>query len=438
MIGIIGPKDAVESLYAVAVELGREHLIIKGTYRSVHEAPDLARSLDAGCDVLLFTGRVPHRLAAAAHAYRAKLHYVPDGPIDLYRAMALLSVDSPIGSLSFSMDTVSRAVVEEVFTDLNLPSPAHIMPLDDIAGDWHDIGSLLIDFHRRCYESGEVSKCVTWLGQVYDELSEAGIPVRRVTHSHATYRETLIRAELADSAARSEASQVTAALIRPTKPSSKRSKSKFAGELAQFGERLQGRLVPLSDDDTYLVYTTRGVLEAELSRVQSGFSETLAPASTGWQVGYGVGASAVEAANLAERAMRRGSDSAPVHVLYADGTALTVDMPGQTRPVQLRIASDKLEADQAAPLRPYSMDRLIAAVRGLDPAGFTAKQFATAYGVQERSARRILGSLESAELATRSGIQTSPGAGRPNTVYTVDLEKILSGATPSDNEGSRP
>lgn len=436
MIGVIGPKDAVDSLYTVAVELGREHLVLKGVYRSVGDAAKLARSLDPVCEVLLFTGRVPHRLATVSESYRARLQYVPDGPIDLYRAMALLSVDQPVRTLSFSMDTVSRAVVEEVFVDLQLPAPRHILPLDDIADDWHDIADVLTDFHRRCYDAGEVSECVTWLGQVYTKLSDAGIPVRRVTHSHATYQEVLIRAELAHSAVRSQASQVTAALIKPAGPPAKRRRKSTDEALTQFAERLQGRLVPASEEHAFMVYTTRGVLEAEIARVKGGFSDFLAPAASGWQVGYGVGSSALEAANLAERALRRGTEAEPVHVLYADGTALTMDSSGMSRPVQLRIRSDQLgAADQRVPLRPYSMDRLITAVRRLPPAGFTAKQFGTAYGVQERSARRILRSLETAGLATRSGIETSLGAGRPNTVYSVDLKNLVAGTNQRNDEG---
>jgi predicted ArsR family transcriptional regulator len=81
------------------------------------------------------------------------------------------------------------------------------------------------------------------------------------------------------------------------------------------------------------------------------------------------------------------------------------------------------------------MDRLFAAVRDLDPSGFTAKQFSAAYGVQERSARRILGSLTETGHATRSGIQTSPGAGRPNTIYTVDLERLFAETQGTGIEG---
>jgi len=436
MIGVIGPRDAVESLYAVAVELGREHLLLKGVYRSVGEAAELAHSLDAACNILLFTGRVPHRLATASRSFRAKLLYVPDGPIDLYRVMALLAVDRPVGSLSFSMDTVGRAVVEEVFADLKLSPPEHILPLDEVAGSWQDIGASLTDFHRRCYESGQVTECVTWLGQVYEELSRDGIPVRRVTHSHATYRETLLRAELADAAVRSQASQVAAALIRPATPRAKGRRRRNVEGLSQFAERLQGRLVPAAEDETYLVYTTRGVLEAEISRVQGGFAESLAPSDgLSWLVGYGVGSSALEAASLAERAVQRASAAEPVRVLFSDGTAFTVDTSGQSQPVQLRIGSDQLEAAPAPPLRPYSMHRLVAAVRQLEPSGFTAKQLGASYGVQERSARRILGSLEASGLAHRVGIQTSPGAGRPNTVYAVDLERLLAEVRPPAKEG---
>jgi hypothetical protein len=428
MIGIVGPEDAATSLVEVASEIGHERLVVQRQYQSVTDAVAVARQLDPVCEVILFAGRVPHRLATDAGGFRAKLQYVPDGAIDLYRAIALVALERDQSLERISIDTASTDVVDEVFGDLGLTTPRHLLPLEEIAGDWSTISEQMVEFHRSRFRAGEVTLCMTWLGQVVHELARDGVPARRITHTRAAHRQALLRAELTMSASRSAASQVAAALVRPAPPSAEAAVMSAEGAqelLRRFAERLQGHLSTDEQLGAFVVYTTRGVLESEISRLQAGLAEPLAPDQDhGWTVGFGVGSSAREAATLAGQAAQAGSRGQATCVMYADGTARSVDQTGQRTPVQLRTVEDN-DAHAGLPLRPYALKRLIDAIRQIDPAGFTAKQLGGAYGVQERSARRILGSLEEAGLAVRVGLETSPGAGRPKTLYNVDFERLI-------------
>jgi predicted ArsR family transcriptional regulator len=48
-----------------------------------------------------------------------------------------------------------------------------------------------------------------------------------------------------------------------------------------------------------------------------------------------------------------------------------------------------------------------------------------AYGVETRSARRLLSGLVDAGLARTSGAQPAPRAGRPQVIYELDVRALL-------------
>ena len=61
----------------------------------------------------------------------------------------------------------------------------------------------------------------------------------------------------------------------------------------------------------------------------------------------------------------------------------------------------------------------------MDPDQITARGLADAYGVEARSARRLLNALRAAGFAEEVGVHVSTGAGRPQTVYRVAMQRLL-------------
>ncbi|MEZ4595733.1 MAG: hypothetical protein R3C32_02210 [Chloroflexota bacterium] len=55
----------------------------------------------------------------------------------------------------------------------------------------------------------------------------------------------------------------------------------------------------------------------------------------------------------------------------------------------------------------------------------TAAELARAYGIEARSARRLTTSLQRAGIATATGRQGGGGAGRPQTVYRIDVGRLI-------------
>jgi len=445
MIGVIGPADSVQLALAVAAEDGLGASVIGRPYSTVHEAHGLARELDRICQVLLFTGRVAYALGTRQSGLQAATQHVPHSGADLYAVVVRLLREH--GHLPrMSMDTIDPAILAEAFEDLALEPPQHVMSLDvERDQDADRAAADLVTFHERCFRTGDVDVCLTCVGSVYEELIAAGIPAVRITHSKSVMREALRQAHLTERLAMTEAMQPAAVLIRLPRPRSgttdepgtyqaRRQQLRAREAVLDIAERLQGRLADI-DDETSIVYASRGTIEGALSRVSDGHDGPLSldrlPGDV--QVGIGLGRTVAAAEENARLALAMGERDGDLHVGLPDGEVVRVSHDGPATTYRLREThpSALAVADELG-IGPLALTRLTRALQQVDASAVTAAELARAYGIETRSARRLITSLQRAGIATQQGRQGGPGAGRPQTVYRIDLERLVgSAADPS-------
>jgi DNA-binding transcriptional ArsR family regulator len=426
MIGVIGSRDSVELAIKVAAELGMADEVVGRSYREIHEATALARQLEPACSVLLFTGYVPYLLAQAdtGTEFGALLEFVPHPGIDLYRALAVVLRDHGGRLPPVSLDTISEEVAEETYRDLGLPPPRHILPRGVYTAELAATpAGAVAAFHVERYERGDVQVCLTCLGHVAVELQARGIPVVRIEHTRSTLRDALTRAALAARVARIEDAQIAVAVVRLRNAPEGREPGPVRTAIASLAERLHGVLTH-SGAGTFLVHTTRGAIERHLAvsewRRDQLAAEVGLPADVG--MGFGVGSTAAEAEGNARWAMKLGGRSDHVYLTLADGTIRGGDSgEGGSR----RHPGGLRRPVTGTGLPPAMLARLAAASRQLDAGAFTARELADAYGVEARSARRILAALREAGIAAVSGSKAI-GAGRPETLYLIDVDRLLS------------
>lgn len=434
MIGIIGPGDSVALALQVAAELGLGDRVLSRVYEHVEEVRSIARELDDACQVLLFTGRVPHALASRDKDLRAVLAFVPHGEIDLYRAISLALRDRGGRLPVMSIDTIERAAVDEVFLDLGTELPAEVLQLEiDENGNARSAADIAA-FHIEAYRRGDVELCLTCLGAVRDWLVEAGVPVIRVEHTRASLREALNHAGLADRLARSQASQIAVAVVDTTKLRERMvaadgsiDDSRLGRDVRRQVEDLAARLhgtITTRDERYVTIHATRGALEPELQRLSSGRSRAGRSAAS-LPVGFGTGESTASAEQNARRALSFADERPGPHALFVDG--ISVQELGQPRLVHRLRETDgrTLARARSLGIGSLTLARLVAAMRQLDTESVTARDLALAYGVTSRSALRILGRLEKAGYASVLGLHVAPRAGRPQTVYRVDIDRLL-------------
>ncbi len=450
MIGVIGPADSTALALSVAAERGLADQVIGRSYVTVDASLGLARDLDRVCQVLLFTGRVPYTLARADARLNAILRYVPHSGADLYRTLVQLLREHAGVLPRISLDTIQPAIVREAYEDLGLEPPRHILE-SETDGDPERIRSSaeLVAFHRERAASGDVDVCVTCLGEVDRELRAAGVPSRRIAHTRAVLREALDAASLQARLAITETTQPAAVIVAlPVSPAAERrsgsdGRSGYDAERRRLraregaldlAERLHGRLADL-DQSTFIVHTDRGTIDAAVARLTAGQGGPLDPdrLPPDLRVGIGTGATVPGAEENARRALVMGERDPELHVAHADGAVLRVARSGPAETLRLRetdLATTRLARELG--LGPLALTRLTRALRQVDCSALTAADLARAYGIEPRSARRLMTALQRAGIAARLGRQGGPRAGRPQTVYRIDVGRLIpaEGGTP--------
>lgn len=444
MIGVIGPADSVALALSVATERGLADQVVGRSYRSVDEAPALARELDRVCQVLLFTGRVPYSVARASGRLSASLRFVPHSGADLYRTLVGLLRERRGELPRISLDTIEPDVVREAYEDIGLEPPKHVLELE-VDGDPGRVrGSAeLVAFHRARFEAGDVDLCVTCLGEVDRELRAQGVGTWRIAHTRAVLREALDAAALQARLAITETTQPAAVMVALSGPSREpapavgpdgrgeygveRRRLRVRERALDLAESLQGRLADL-DGRTFIVHTNRGAIEAAIERLSAGHGGPLdlGGSEPGLRMGIGVGATVPGAEENARRALVMSERDTDLHVAYPDGALTRVPRDG--RAVTLRLRETDVNSARVARqlgLGPLSLTRLTRALRQVDVSAVTAADVARAYGIEARSARRLMTALRRAGIATELGRQGGPRAGRPQTVYRIDVGRLV-------------
>lgn len=441
MIGVIGPADSVALTLSVAEEMGVGDQLVGRPYERIDEALQIALGLDHVCQVLLFTGRVPYSIGRASDRLMARLQYLPHSGADLFRALAHLIRDHHGGLPRISLDTIEEATVREAYVDMGAEPPRHVLALEaDDDPERVRSASDIVAFHLGLARAGEVDVCVTCVGEVDRALRAAGVPTWRISHTRVAIREALHQAMLAARLSLTESSQpavvlVHAASLREGVATSvgagayhlQRQRLAMRQAVLDLAERLQGRLAEV-DEATLIVYSSRGAVESAVARaaVDPAGPFELAGVVEDLGVGAGLGATVAAAEEHARQALVLGERDGDVHVVYQDGSVVRASRTGPASTFRLRATDEgALQVARELGIGPLALASLTQALRKVDASAVTAAELARAYGIEARSARRLMTSLQRAGIATATGRQGGGGAGRPQTVYRIDVGRLI-------------
>lgn len=422
MIGIVGSADSVGLVSRVASEMGLAEGLVARSYDRPELAPKYAEELDSVCAVILFTGRAPCELAESHARLAAATDYIPHSGADLYRTLVVLARKYGGRLPKSSIDTISADVVRENFEDIDEIPPQHVYALDPILRGEANFQDM-VNFHRDLYEQGEVEVCITCLSHVREQLEPLGVPVVRVTHAHSVIRDSLRRVALIGQLRATSASQIAVIAISDGPDHSSTAPRSTVDSLADV---VGGRLVA-EGPGAYNIATTRGAVEGELQRRRRRELRRMLAAldDIGARIGVGFGTSLPHAEEQARYALGIATATKEHSAVLPDGSITRLDDGGQTGIRVRETDQRRLEAARQAGIGPTTFSRLQAALAKLGTNQFTARDFARAYGVEPRSARRLLAGLVDAGLAQTTGAQPGPRAGRPQVVYELDVQALL-------------
>ncbi|MFE3329770.1 hypothetical protein [Streptomyces sp. NPDC059176] len=408
-VGVIGPEDLVHKAVAVGVasRSGQARLLAL-PYRHEDETVAVVSRARSVADALLFTGVVPHSLAAAAGLLDRPAMYVPYNGATLLRALVeLLRLGHDVSRVS--IDTLRRDEVLETLTEAKLPTE-HVQVLPYRPGLTSED---LVDFHLDARDTKESRVAITCLGSAFQVLEHRTHAVRLAPSRHSVLA-TLQALVLATAGQHSGDAQVALGII--DLPGTDQ---RLAADLAVLG----GSLADLPDGKR-LVVTTRGVLEQVTERfTRIPFLDDLAARHGTAHIGFGLGRTAAEAEALARRALgkARSVGAAAGVVSMTDEVDIVIDPATGDAPKEPAGPEGVALLARRAGINPQTLDRLRELAVAGPGEGLTAHVVAEHLSVQQRTARRILKRLERAGVAVPTGSRQEGRTGRPPIVYRVRL-----------------
>ncbi|MFG1708749.1 GTP cyclohydrolase IIa [Nonomuraea sp. M3C6] len=420
-IGVVGPHDLVERVmlmgHAAAPLPCR---LVAAAYRDEQEAPDKVTRLGPGVDACLFASPVPYDLARRSGVLTMPATYVQLGGAALVAALAKAALDTRMDPQRVSIDVVSRADVEEAYTDLGIPAT------DVHSRDEPGATGTIAAYHERLARQGATTGALTCLPAVAERLHAAGVAVIRIRPTSAAVRTALHTAALLGAHHRLEESQLTVVLVEvPTlrEPVRRAAPRYWRDELrlslhrllVQESNRINATVWPI-DDHSYLVTATRGSIAAATDgfRVLPFAARIRDELGLAVEVGVGMGRTTHDAESHARAALARTQAGK-----QAQGFA--VDREGRAL-----IPAPRMPPTGATALKPKGVEvlaRLAAKLEGGDTV-VDAEGAGKMLGVTPRTARRLLRTLVDEGLAWPLPPNRTPQPGRPRQLYRLIVEKL--------------
>jgi hypothetical protein len=414
VIGVVGPRDLVPSV-AATVEEEAELTALRLPYRSEDETLAVVTDHRDDVDGWLFTGVVPHHLARQAGVLTQPAEHVSYSGLTLLAALFRLSrADREV--TRFSIDTLPEAEVVETLREAGLPdSGVRVCPFRE-----GQRSEDVIAFHRTAQRRDGARTAITCLRSTYDAL-DGELEVVRLVPSQRDTRDAVQSLVLRASDRRHSDAQVAIGILELDGSDQRDGYESVAAEsFAAEQARALGGTASRLPDGRYLVVSTRGLLERATASFTTAPPLQPPPGQGHAHLGLGLGRSAAEATALAERAVVRARAAGQVATvlsrLHGDDLFLGASTgAAQAGTEDLGLLSIRIGLSRG------TLQSMRALVRDREDASVTASDIAVGFGIQERSARRLLKRLERAGIAVPSGRQLEGRSGRPRVVYRVDL-----------------
>lgn len=439
-IGFVGTASAGHRLSQIAAQAGHAHPAVRLICVAVESPPSASENairLAEKVDVVLFSGPLPYDLSMARGGLPVPSLYIPPGGSALSTALVRAALDGTIDLCRVSIDTVSRAEVDELYEELEVSS-SEVQIMEYREGATVDD---YLTFHRELFANECTSGVITTLPDVARELGAQYVPTVTMRPDAHAMRAALTTARLVGEGASLDNERMAAVVVRIPDDVAPRRRGVTNLRFSQLrlnlmqavlreAREMDGLVLP-RDDTSVLMCVALGPLRDatdDLSAVS--FIERIRE-DLGFtpDVGVGIGRTVLDAEEHADDASARSaaartssgrtdlSGSEPIAFLVGpDGSAVQIPVERGNSPYP--------PPPSHASTQTAMLDRILGALTqaGEDTQVVEAEQVSRALGVNLRTARRYLQDLVRADLAWKLPPTRPHGVGRPRTPY-----RLLSG-----------
>jgi DNA-binding transcriptional regulator YiaG len=424
-LGIVGPEDSGVIIKECLsnLDLGLEiNLYIR---EKVHQAIEVMEICDKECDAFIFTGCGVYEAINEKYELKKPHSFVSRGGTSITKALWEVNNDN-IKYDKFSLDVVEKEELVDTLTELNIDiERVYSKPF---SSETHE--DKYIKWHIDLYENNKIDLMLTGFGGVYNELKKLGYPVYRLQATvpaiKASYEKINSRYKLN----KAKNSQIAVEVLRLIEYGEEKEKyysdmikmAEIDKKVIEYVKELQGAIFKFGRDE-YVVFAHKGAAE-NIDNYNMLWDLKNSIKSMGFVLctGIGIGFTAYQAETNAYKSAKRSESSNNKDIFLIDEKENLKGPLKSKKQLDYSIAStDKnvIEISEKTGLSSESVSKIISINKIRQSKVYDAKEFADYLDISERSARRILNKIVSANFGKIYAKESSNGVGRPRHLIEI-------------------
>lgn len=434
-IGVIGPERTANVIRRVA---DKDLPDVQFVYRHsefFEQAAEFAALLQADKDIdaILFTGPTNYAYARKRLAPTIPWSYLPHNRTSALQAF--LEATSMYGSnlKAISVDRYDPDLLRNVLEN----SGIHDTTIIRAPFDFEEPGfeKKLQDFHRECYQKGEVSVCFTSMEHIYEPLCAEGIPCIRIYPSEEVVHEQVYHLQILDISAKENQGKhaiigikfdyifddIQDLAIREWEKV--QYQNEFKERIYATAQRMEAAVFNEGFDHYFITTSRHMLINSFLKNGEHSRFLQLAHRSPSYKVwmGIGIGTTMLEAKSRAAMALNhsRADQAGGFYLVENENQSV------EALPVEEVVPMDQTLAFFAKKVQ-ISTDTLEKIQRAIQQCGdiMTSEELAAHLNITSRSVNRIISRLEEEGCITIVG-KRSTGKGRPARVMKISLPEVF-------------
>lgn|GEM_PF-254707 len=385
-------------------------------------------------DGLLFTCKEPYDLVNMAIISKKPWMYIQYDSMRLLTGLLEASYVYGYDISKISIDSYSEEDILTIYKNLKIPIErlslhvCHNIPVNN------DYLTKIQDFHRKNYELGNVSVCITGIAAVYEYLSGLGIPCIILTPTKQSIEEAIRYYDIKKRSKLQKNSDIVVlaierdlpdeyALIRENEYQLSLEAMKVSEEIYRFSQRIQAAVIE-KEMGQYMLFTTKPLFEMEtehLQKINILTRQDMVQFGT-LSIGIGYGETPRESKYNASlgllKAKKKGGNQAyKVENNQYYGPIVPVHEPYNSSEAKIDGHFQEIATKAGLSLNSIIKFQTIMDINNKDT--FTPSELAKAFGVSLRSMNRLLEKLIDNKYARIVGHSMINPAGRPSRIIRL-------------------
>ena len=427
-IGVIGSKFFLESI-SIHFHMFPEVQFISFQYDMPEESSLLIENAGKQVDLVLFSGSIPFYYGyEKVKRNLIEAIYVPFDELTVALSLLSISQREQVTINEISIDLPDRKGLMNVLEESEIVE--EFLCVKDYPWIYKREESTqklniaeFVQFHSNLHKEGKTHIALTSIHAVYEELQRLSIPSRFMVQPKHTLIDSITRAISLLKLKKTEESQIAIISIQDYQQNSNENEP-FLNFLQKLSKRLQAR-VSLEYCNPYLIYTTRGALQAFESGIYDGIIGQMEQEFQSlFQIGIGYGYTIQEAEKHSAQALfftNKFLRNKTVVCLVDEDQKLKGPLFEGNHQVELKNedeAIQKLASELKMSAKNIKMIHQFISINHFR--AFSAAELEEYMSCTRRSAERFVKRLTEGGCLTRVGEEHPYGQGRPRNLYVPE------------------